>query len=111
MKVKKRTSKLSVKEVSPNSLFAQVVKVAYSQRMGNEFYTASNIADKHILEIKDDGSVFKAIRNEYDAKIIARIDNTVYNFPAIIAAPGSKAKLAEAYAELRMRETQVSLIE
>ena len=69
------------------------------------FYTAIALSDKAIMNIKEKGNVYKAVIIEGESKILARIENTVYNFPAFITVQGTKAKLTAAYAELKKRKS------
>lgn len=90
---------------SPSKVFISNVKKYYPEIYGEEFYSANSIiADKCLMDIEDKGNLFKAIRNDTEAKIVARIDNAVYSFPAVIASPGANEVLIEAYAELNRRE-------
>jgi hypothetical protein len=93
------------KKLSPSKFSVKALSEDYSIDSGVDFYTVNSFAERQILEIKISGNVYKVVKFNSEAKIVARIDNTLYNFPVIIAAPGSKEKLAKAYAELRERES------
>lgn len=104
MKKQKKGYKGLKHKLNPNEAFAKAVKVAYSARTTHDFYTAVELSEKSIMDIKVDGNLYKAVRVAGESKILARIDDAVYNFPAIITAQGTRAKLIAAYAELKERE-------
>lgn len=109
MKKQKKTNKGLKHKLSPNEAFVKAVKYSYLAENDNAFYTTIALTEKSILDIKIDGNVFKAVRIEGETKILARIEDAVYNFPAIVTAQGTRAKLIAAYAELKERESLESV--
>jgi len=109
MKKQKKAYKGLKQKLNPNEVFAKAVKVAYSDRINHDFYTALDLSEKSIMDIKVDGNLYKAVIVAGESKIVARIDDAVYNFPAIITAQGTRAKLIAAYAELKERESIESI--
>lgn len=107
LKKANRSRGIFQQKVNPNEAFAKAIKLSYTKDIGEAFYTANSMTDKIILDINVEGDIYKAVIVEGNSKILARIDNTVYNFPAIISAPGTRAKLIAAYAELKKRESLI----
>jgi len=99
MKKKKRKKEKAVNHF-------EVIQKSYKSIEIEEttFYNSNIIAEKEILEIKSKGNLYKAVRYKEHSKIVARINDTLYNFPAIITERGTSKKIAETYRELRRRE-------
>ena len=109
MKKRRKANKNQKQQLNATQVFAKAVISEYSKEIDQAFYTTNSLAEKKILAIKSEGDVYKVVKVNGASKIVARIDDAVYNFPALVASPGAKAKLKKAYQELKERENLESV--
>ena len=68
------------------------------------FYKSNSEFEKTFLKILPKGNIYRGvvINQEY-SKIVARIDDALYNIPAILCANGTSKKIASAHKEVNKR--------
>lgn len=69
------------------------IKEAYTEYT---FIRANSLAEKELLKIEPVGNLYRGVTWNEHKKIVARIDNKLYNFPAVIGDFGTAEKIKKA---------------
>ena len=101
-RIKKLVHRVTKGSVERNEIGKAVFVTAEKvpSKYKNKFYTTNAAAEVDLISKFPEGDVYKVVVNDARAKIVARINEKLYNFPAVVTAPGSKDKVRQAYLEL-----------
>jgi hypothetical protein len=104
-----KRNKKSQEKKAIQRLFERRIRIIDSNEGDCIFLSTNSLEEKKIFEIKTEGNIFKVVTQNKEKKIVARINDALYNFPIIIAEPGSREKILKAYEELREDKKELEL--